>query len=90
MYEKEGEEGVLNFAHEKIESALYNEGQYPQLIKFADYVRWKKSANIVFGISDEEEDFNEAKSHFREHGWLQPVKQRNQNIPSWLQRRSGD
>nr|CAD2200043.1 unnamed protein product [Meloidogyne enterolobii] len=67
VYEKEGEEGVLSFAQEKIESSLYNDGQSPQLIKFADYVRWKKSVNIEFGISDEKEDFNEAKSAFREH-----------------------
>ncbi|KAF7640482.1 ANK_REP_REGION domain-containing protein [Meloidogyne graminicola] len=67
VYEKEGEEGVLSFAQEKIESSMYNDGQSPQLIKFNDYVRWKKSVNIEFGIIDEKEDFNEAKSSFREH-----------------------
>lgn len=82
VYEKEGEEGVLNFAQEKLEPMLYNEGQAPQLIKFADYVRWKKSMvrerireikigrdhfeNATLGIMDEEE-ISESNSYFREH-----------------------
>lgn len=61
---------------------MFNEGRQPQLIKYSDYVRWKKSVvnklqfrnliilklfqNTVFGII-EEEDFNEANSKFREH-----------------------
>lgn len=43
VYEKEGEEGVLRFAAEKIEPMMYDNGDKTQLIKFADYVRWKKS-----------------------------------------------
>ena len=43
IYEKEGEEGVLKFAAEKIEPMLYEEGREPQLIKFADYMKWKKT-----------------------------------------------
>ena len=43
IYEKEGEEGVLKFAVEKIEPMLYEEGKEPQLIKFADYMKWKKT-----------------------------------------------
>lgn len=43
IYEKDGEEGVIRFAEEKILPMLYNEGTKPQLIKFADYVKWKKT-----------------------------------------------
>lgn len=43
IYEKEGEEGVLRFAAEKIEPMMYENGEQTQTIKFADYVRWKKS-----------------------------------------------
>ncbi|KAI1726226.1 ankyrin repeats (3 copies) domain-containing protein [Ditylenchus destructor] len=67
VYEKDGEEGVLQFAQEKFEPMMYNEGKLPQLIKFADYVRWKKSVNTVFGVTEQEENFNEANSKFREH-----------------------
>ncbi|KAI6224434.1 Inactive [Aphelenchoides fujianensis] len=42
VYEKEGEEGVLRFAAEKLEPMMYENGEKTQLIKFADYVRWKK------------------------------------------------
>uniref|UniRef100_A0A915DIF2 Uncharacterized protein n=1 Tax=Ditylenchus dipsaci TaxID=166011 RepID=A0A915DIF2_9BILA len=66
VYEKDGEEGVLLFAQEKFEPMMYSEGRSPQLIKFIDYVRWKKTVNTVFGITEEEE-FNEATSKFREH-----------------------
>lgn len=43
IYEKDGEEGVLIFAQNKFESMMYNEGKHTQLIKYADYVKWKKS-----------------------------------------------
>ncbi|KAL3079064.1 hypothetical protein niasHS_014846 [Heterodera schachtii] len=66
IYEKEGEDGVLNFAQEKLEPMLYNEGHTPQLIKWADYVRWKKSINVILGIV-EEEQISETNSYFREH-----------------------
>ena len=43
IYEKEGEEGVLKFAQEKIEPMMYEDGREPQLIKFSDYMKWKKT-----------------------------------------------
>lgn len=42
IYERDGEDGVLKFADEKMTSILYNEGREPQLIKMQDYVKWKK------------------------------------------------
>uniref|UniRef100_A0A183CEY7 ANK_REP_REGION domain-containing protein n=1 Tax=Globodera pallida TaxID=36090 RepID=A0A183CEY7_GLOPA len=66
VYDKEGEEGVLNFAQEKLEPMLYNEGHAPQLIKWADYARWKKSINVILGIIEEKE-ISESNSYFREH-----------------------
>uniref|UniRef100_A0A914H3C0 Ion transport domain-containing protein n=1 Tax=Globodera rostochiensis TaxID=31243 RepID=A0A914H3C0_GLORO len=66
VYEKEGEDGVLNFAQEKLEPMLYNEGHAPQLIKWADYARWKKSINVILGIIEDKE-ISESNSYFREH-----------------------
>ncbi|KAI6170476.1 Inactive [Aphelenchoides bicaudatus] len=66
IYEKEGEEGVIRFAAEKLEPMMYDNGEKTQLIKFADYVRWKKSMSIELGL-DESESFDENKSKFREH-----------------------
>lgn len=43
IYEKEGEEGVVKFAMEKIEPMLYENGREPQLLKFSDYMKWKKT-----------------------------------------------
>lgn len=45
-FEKEGEEGVLRFANEKVVSMMYNNGETPQLIRFADFAKWKKT--VVF------------------------------------------
>lgn len=42
VYENSGEEGVLKFAEEKMLSMLYEEGREPHLIKYQDYVKWKK------------------------------------------------
>ncbi|KAL3084616.1 hypothetical protein niasHS_009122 [Heterodera schachtii] len=67
VYERDGEEGVLRFAQEKMESMLYNEGAQSQLIKFSDYIRWRKSVNIALGITDEMTELNEADSRFSEH-----------------------
>ncbi|KAI6229478.1 Inactive [Aphelenchoides besseyi] len=65
-YEKEGEEGVLRFAAEKLEPMMYENGEKTQLIKFADYVRWKKSMSVELGLN-EDESFDENNSKFREH-----------------------
>ena len=43
MYEKEGEDGVVRFAMEKMLPMMYENGEKTQMIKYADYVRWKKS-----------------------------------------------
>jgi hypothetical protein len=42
-YERDGDEGVLRFAAEKMVPMMYEDGQKPQLIKYADYVKWKKT-----------------------------------------------
>uniref|UniRef100_A0AC34PUE8 Ion transport domain-containing protein n=1 Tax=Panagrolaimus sp. JU765 TaxID=591449 RepID=A0AC34PUE8_9BILA len=65
IYEKEGEEGVVKFAMEKIEPMLYENGREPQLLKFSDYMKWKKTVNIELGLS--EADNGEENSKFREH-----------------------
>lgn len=44
IYERDGEEGVIRFAEDKILSMLYNEGKAPQLIKFSDYTKWKMTS----------------------------------------------
>ncbi|GMS95791.1 hypothetical protein PENTCL1PPCAC_17966, partial [Pristionchus entomophagus] len=66
IYEKDGEEGVLRFAEEKILPMLYNEGTKPQLIKFADYVKWKKTLNTQLGLAEEGIEMKEDR-RFREH-----------------------
>lgn len=51
-----------------MESMMYNEGQQTQLIKFADYVRWRKAVNVALGIPAEDQtELNEAQSRFHEH-----------------------
>uniref|UniRef100_A0A1I7XBL5 ANK_REP_REGION domain-containing protein n=1 Tax=Heterorhabditis bacteriophora TaxID=37862 RepID=A0A1I7XBL5_HETBA len=42
IYERDGEDGVLKFADEKMTSMLYEDGREPHFIKFQDYVKWKK------------------------------------------------
>ncbi|CEF71670.1 Inactive [Strongyloides ratti] len=63
---RSGEEGVLKFASEKIEPMLYDDGKKPQLIKYTDYCKWKKTANVQLGrVNSEGEDSIGYK--FREH-----------------------
>ncbi|VDM59077.1 unnamed protein product [Angiostrongylus costaricensis] len=52
IYERDGEDGVLKFADEKMTGMLYNEGRQPQLIKAQDYIKWKKGVNVQLGLSD--------------------------------------
>ncbi|KAL6739725.1 hypothetical protein Aduo_013146 [Ancylostoma duodenale] len=52
IYERDGEDGVLKFADEKMTSMLYGEGNEPHHIKFQDYVKWKKGVNVQLGLSD--------------------------------------
>ncbi|CAD5218239.1 unnamed protein product [Bursaphelenchus okinawaensis] len=66
IYEKEGEDGVLRFAAEKMEPMMYENGEKTQMIKFADYIRYKKSVSVELGLT-EEETMDENKSKFREH-----------------------
>ncbi|VDL63077.1 unnamed protein product [Nippostrongylus brasiliensis] len=66
IYERDGEDGVLKFADEKMTSMLYSEGREPQLIKIQDYVKWKKSVNVQLGLNDVTGlDMQETK--FKEH-----------------------
>ncbi|VDN57023.1 unnamed protein product [Dracunculus medinensis] len=66
-FEKEGEEGVLRFANEKVVSMMYNNGETPQLIRFADFAKWKKTVNVQLGKTEEEDDQRSNASSFREH-----------------------
>ncbi|MCP9265850.1 Transient receptor potential cation channel subfamily V member 4 [Dirofilaria immitis] len=47
-FEKEGEDGVLNFANEKLISMMYEDGASPQMIRFTDYAKWKKTTPLPF------------------------------------------
>lgn len=42
-FEKDGEDGVLRFANDKLVSMMYEDGETPQQIRFADYAKWKKT-----------------------------------------------
>lgn len=42
-FEKEGEEGVQRFATEKLTAMMYEDGESPQMIRFTDYAKWKKT-----------------------------------------------
>uniref|UniRef100_A0AC35U5Y8 ANK_REP_REGION domain-containing protein n=1 Tax=Rhabditophanes sp. KR3021 TaxID=114890 RepID=A0AC35U5Y8_9BILA len=66
-FEKEGEEGVLRFAAEKIEPMLFNNGTEPQLIKYSDYNKWKTSVNVQLGKNENEESSEQINKKFREH-----------------------
>uniref|UniRef100_A0A0N5AXY8 ANK_REP_REGION domain-containing protein n=1 Tax=Syphacia muris TaxID=451379 RepID=A0A0N5AXY8_9BILA len=41
VYEKEGQEGVLRFAAERLAPAMYNDGEKPQELTFAEFMKWK-------------------------------------------------
>lgn len=49
-FEKEGEDGVLKFANEKLISMMYGDGTSPQMIRFTDYAKWKKTT-VRFSFS---------------------------------------
>ncbi|CAJ0587620.1 unnamed protein product, partial [Mesorhabditis spiculigera] len=55
VFERDGEDGVLRFADEKMISMLYNEGELAQAIKRQDYEKWKKGVNVSLGLSEEGE-----------------------------------
>ncbi|KAK5969355.1 Olfactory channel [Trichostrongylus colubriformis] len=75
IYERDGEDGVLKFADEKMTSMFYNEGREPQLIKVQDYVKWKKSVNVQLGLNDVTGlDMQESK--FKEHRALWKLNKR--------------
>lgn len=46
-FEKEGEDGVLKFANEKLISMMYEDGATPQMIRFSDYAKWKKTVVCI-------------------------------------------
>lgn len=43
VYETSGEDGVIKFAREKLESLMYNDGMKPERIKLADFQKWRQS-----------------------------------------------
>ncbi|VIO87439.1 Uncharacterized protein BM_BM1711 [Brugia malayi] len=65
-FEKEGEDGVLKFANEKLISMMYDDGASPQMIRFTDYAKWKKTTNVQLGKT-ESNSVGQFGSKFREH-----------------------
>ncbi|EFO26604.2 hypothetical protein LOAG_01877 [Loa loa] len=65
-FEKEGEDGVLKFANEKLISMMYDDGASPQMIRFTDYAKWKKTTNVQLGKT-ESNSVCQFGSKFREH-----------------------
>ncbi|VDK50895.1 unnamed protein product [Anisakis simplex] len=66
-FEKDGEDGVLRFANDKFISMMYDDGAQPQLIKFADYAKWKMTVNVQLGKADDKAESSPLESMFREH-----------------------
>lgn len=48
VYEKEGKEGVLRFAAERLVPAMYNDGEKPQELTFAEFIKWKNANVFLF------------------------------------------
>ncbi|CAL2039611.1 unnamed protein product [Caenorhabditis brenneri] len=74
IYERDGEEGVLKFAEEKLLTILYEEGQTPKLVTYSDYIKWKKGVNVQLGLSEESIDMQQ--SRFKEHYALWKLNKR--------------
>ncbi|CAB3409001.1 unnamed protein product [Caenorhabditis bovis] len=74
IYERDGEDGVLKFAEEKLSTLLYNEGREPKLVTYSDYVKWKKGVNVQLGLNEEGIDMLETK--FKEHFALWKLNKR--------------
>ncbi|VDM71522.1 unnamed protein product [Strongylus vulgaris] len=75
IYERDGEDGVLKFADEKMTSMLYDDGREPHRVKIQDYIKWKKSVNVQLGLSDmNNSESLEAK--FKEHDALWRLNKR--------------
>ncbi|CAJ0936260.1 unnamed protein product, partial [Mesorhabditis belari] len=55
-------------------SMLFNEGEMAQLIKFQDYIKWKKGVNLSLGLS--EDGIEEMEPKFREHHALWRLNKR--------------
>lgn len=51
-FERDGEDGVLKFALEKVVPMLYEEGQKSQLIRLSDFLKWKKTTVRVKRLND--------------------------------------
>ncbi|EJW86494.1 hypothetical protein WUBG_02595 [Wuchereria bancrofti] len=72
-FEKEGEDGVLKFANEKLISMMYDDGASPQMIRFTDYAKWKKTTARLFSFLNvqlgktESNSVGQFGSKFREH-----------------------
>ncbi|PIC32703.1 hypothetical protein B9Z55_012933 [Caenorhabditis nigoni] len=74
IYERDGEEGVLKFAEEKLLTILYEEGNTPKLVSYSDYIKWKKGVNVQLGLSEESVDMQQ--SRFKEHYALWKLNKR--------------
>uniref|UniRef100_A0A915AA78 Uncharacterized protein n=1 Tax=Parascaris univalens TaxID=6257 RepID=A0A915AA78_PARUN len=46
---------------------MYEDGETPQKIRFADYAKWKKTVNVQLGKTDDSAEIGPATSKFREH-----------------------
>ncbi|VDM94905.1 unnamed protein product [Thelazia callipaeda] len=77
-FEKEGEDGVLKFANEKLVSMMYEDGVSPQMIRFTDYAKWRKTIvpyylillpfqNVQLGKTESRNYVSQFGSKFREH-----------------------
>ncbi|ETN73348.1 transient-receptor-potential calcium channel protein [Necator americanus] len=73
IYERDGEDGVLKFADEKMTSMLYGDGRDPHHIKIQDYIKWKKAVNVQLGLSD---DVEMQENKFKEHDALWKLNKR--------------
>ncbi|EFP07876.1 CRE-OSM-9 protein [Caenorhabditis remanei] len=74
IYERDGEEGVLKFAEEKLLTILYEDGNTPKLVTYSDYIKWKKGVNVQLGLSEESVDMQQ--SRFKEHYALWKLNKR--------------
>ncbi|CAI4229605.1 unnamed protein product [Auanema sp. JU1783] len=75
IYEKDGEEGIIKFAEEKIAPMLFDEGlNGPHVVTVNDYIKWRKASNLELGIS--EDDSESFETRFLEHKALWKLNKR--------------
>uniref|UniRef100_A0A915JE52 Ion transport domain-containing protein n=1 Tax=Romanomermis culicivorax TaxID=13658 RepID=A0A915JE52_ROMCU len=64
-FNEEGDEGVKQFAFRKITAMLYNEGHSCEMIKAAEFLKWKKNQTV--NLEGEDVGNTEIPSDFVEH-----------------------